>query len=146
MIKCLPWASFPHCLLFDFLELWIWDCNSLGMDGYASCVCEPYPLLNKIIFISKIISSLGRSPVLYHYIMKGVFEIVIWKNCVNWFVSLFIVLRPLRRFFFYFYLQTMEDAVHFLSKETVVQAIARSATKVCSILLQAGFWTLTLDF
>lgn len=25
----------------------------------------------------------------------------------------------------------MEDAVHFLSKETVVQAIARSATKVC---------------
>lgn len=26
--------------------------------------------------------------------------------------------------------QMMEDAVHFLSKETVVQAIARSATKV----------------
>jgi hypothetical protein len=26
----------------------------------------------------------------------------------------------------------MEDAVHFLSKETVVQAIARSATKVCT--------------
>lgn len=30
----------------------------------------------------------------------------------------------------------MEDAVHFLSKETVVQAIARSATKVCLLLLQ----------
>ena len=30
----------------------------------------------------------------------------------------------------------MEDAVHFLGKETVVQAIARSATKVCLLLLQ----------
>lgn len=53
-------------------------------------------------------------------------------------MSLFIVLLPLRRIF-YFNLQTMEDAVHFLSKETVVQAIARSATKVSSILLQVGF-------
>lgn len=37
--------------------------------------------------------------------------------------SLFIVWHIL-------YNQMMEDAVHFLSKETVVQAIARSATKV----------------
>lgn len=28
----------------------------------------------------------------------------------------------------------MEDAVHFLSKETVIQAIARSATKVCKFV------------
>lgn len=33
--------------------------------------------------------------------------------------------------FVYFHNQMMEDAVHFLSKETIVQAIARSATKVC---------------
>lgn len=29
----------------------------------------------------------------------------------------------------------MEDAVHFLSKDTVVQAISRSATKVCLIYI-----------
>lgn len=32
----------------------------------------------------------------------------------------------------FLYIQMMEDAVHFLSKETVVQTIARSATKVCN--------------
>lgn len=31
----------------------------------------------------------------------------------------------------------VEDAVHFLSKETVVQAIARSATKVGSFLINS---------
>lgn len=34
-----------------------------------------------------------------------------------------------------FYNQMVEDAVHFLSKDTVVQAIARSATKVGSFFI-----------
>lgn len=38
----------------------------------------------------------------------------------------------------------MEDAVHFLSKETVVQAIARSATKVCLLRLQTCSLATTL--
>lgn len=37
-------------------------------------------------------------------------------------------------FFFFFCHQMMEDAVHFLSKETIVQAIARSTTKVSLLL------------
>lgn len=32
-------------------------------------------------------------------------------------------------------MQMMEDSVHFLSKETVVQAIARSATKVLFLII-----------
>lgn len=34
------------------------------------------------------------------------------------------------------YNQMVEDAVHFLSKDTVVQAIARSATKVLSLFIK----------
>lgn len=36
----------------------------------------------------------------------------------------------------------MEDAVHFLSKDTVVQAITRSATKVHMIWLQTALLAL----
>lgn len=38
------------------------------------------------------------------------------------------------KLFFFFCHQMMEDAVHFLSKETIVQAIARSTTKVSLLL------------
>lgn len=33
--------------------------------------------------------------------------------------------------------QMMDDAVHFLSKGTVIQAIARSATKVCIAITES---------
>lgn len=36
-------------------------------------------------------------------------------------------------------MQMMEDSVHFLSKETVVQAIARSATKVLFLIIDFFF-------
>lgn len=36
-------------------------------------------------------------------------------------------------------MQMMEDSVHFLSKETVVQAIARSATKVLFFIIDFCF-------
>ena len=39
----------------------------------------------------------------------------------------------------------MEDAVHFLGKDTIVQAIVRSATKVCvaiyNYIIGASFFT-----
>jgi hypothetical protein len=37
--------------------------------------------------------------------------------------------------------QMMEDAVHFLSKDTVVQAMSRSANKVCFIFLLLRYST-----
>jgi len=40
--------------------------------------------------------------------------------------------------------QMMEDAVHFLSKETVVQAIARSATKVCTSVNEIAGYTMPI--
>lgn len=40
----------------------------------------------------------------------------------------------------------MEDAVHFLSKDTVVQAISRSATKVCLIFIYIYIYILEKVF